>query len=158
MYHRQLEIGRELVSSMMWFGSGSLLQGWIARCPSGTAPLGTPRRATAGFWCIRWRAERYQKRRKPPTDAIGRQPLGFELTFPGQPPVGDTGTSQAELRIGRQEQPGPAVSLLRLSNSRCRPVQGLLEEADGMLHVEPMDVGPPEKGQVGLLGTVVEQP
>ena len=137
---------------MMLFTLGRLLQGRIARCFSRLATLWAPGREPSGFWRIRWSTECHQKGREPPADTIGRGLLGFEPTFPGQSPVRDAGTSQAQLRIGRHNQPGPEISLLRMANPRCRPVQRLLEEADGVLHVEPVDVGPPKEGQVGAVG------
>ncbi len=137
---------------------GGLLQGRIAGCAPRSSTLGTSRRATAGFWCIHWSVQHNQKLRKPPTHPVGRQLALFQGTLPWQSLVGDAGTSQAELRIGREDQPTPAISLVRVADPRHRPVQGLLEEADGMLHIKPVDVGPPESGQFRTIRPMVEQP
>src|SRR4051794_6793885 len=65
---------------------------------------------------------------------------------------------QAELGVGQQHQPGPAIGLLGVPDARRGPVERLLAEAVGMLQIEAMHIGAPEHGQRRRPGAAPPQP
>src|SRR3954463_8342174 len=106
--------------------SGSLLDGRVAWCRPGSAAEGASRRPAAGFWRVGGRVEGDQELRKRLADAGGCEgatvwPLG---ALPGETPILDSAAGQAELGVGEQHQPGPAISLLGVADARGGPVEG----------------------------------
>ena len=63
-----------------------------------------------------------------------------------------------QLDLAGQHRPGPAVGRLRVARPRGRPAEGLLGEPDGVLQVEPPDVGPPDPIQVEFVRAGPPQP
>ena len=80
------------------------------------------------------------------------------MPLPGEPQILNARTCQAQLHVCRQDQPTPAVSLLRMTHSRDGPPQGLFEEAEGVLQVESADVGAPKEIEVRLSRASPPQP
>jgi hypothetical protein len=70
--------------------------------------------------------------------------LGRKWLLPWQPAIGHNAPPQTQLNINGEDQPRPAVYLLRKPNPRCRPPQVLLEEPQVMLDVEPAAVRLPQ--------------
>jgi hypothetical protein len=81
-----------------------------------------------------------------------------KAAFPGEAQVGDEWTSKAELGIGEHYEPGPAVGLFRETHARRRPIERLLEKANGMLEVEAAHVGAPDQGEVWDSRTTPPEP
>src|SRR5215207_7547807 len=71
--------------------SGSLLDRRVAFRSAREAAFGPPRRPTAGFRRLRWRAQLRQKRRNYPVDPYRRQPTRIVTAFPRQTQVRNTG-------------------------------------------------------------------
>ena len=95
------------------------------------------------------RAERTRRRvgceLHPPKDQIARRTaFAFGLCFvaragetvPRQPPVGDQAAGEPQLRIGRQDHPGPAVHLLRCAHPSTVPAQPLFTNTTATLPVK----------------------
>src|SRR4051794_13568602 len=140
--------------------SGGFLDGRAAWSWAGTPSERAPRRPSAGFWRVGGRVEGDQELRKRLADAGGCEgatvwPLG---ALPGETPILDSAAGQAELGVGEQHQPGPAISLLGVADARGGPVEGLLAEAVGVLQVEAVDVRSPEDGEVGRTRAAPPQP
>ena len=136
--------------------------GRIARRASRTLAFGTSRRASAGFWRAGQDGQPDQKRRKRALDAF-RSEFACRLgTLPGQWPVANERTGQAQLSIGQYDEPGPTVGLFGVAHPRERPVERLFEEAERMLHIEAAHVGAPGTIQVwdgvSILGGMPPQP
>src|SRR4051794_15192023 len=74
--------------------SGSRFDGRVAFGPAREAAFGPSRRPTAGFRCLRWRAQLHQKRRNYPMDPYWRQPTRIVTAFPRQTHVRNTGARQ----------------------------------------------------------------
>ena len=72
--------------------------------------------------------------------------------------VRDDPAGEAELRIGRQYEPGPAVGLLRMADPGRRPIEHLLAEAERVLKIETADISAPDKVQVGGTGATPPEP
>src|SRR3954463_11991626 len=140
--------------------SGSLLDGRVAWCRPGSAAEGASRRPAAGFWWVGGRVEGDQELRKRLAHAGGCEgATGRTLgALPGEMPVLDGAAGQAELGVGQQDQPGPAIGLLGVADAGRGPVERLLAEAVGMLQVEAVDVCPPEDSEVGCAGATPPQP
>ena len=116
--------------------SGGFLDGRAAWRRAGTASERAPRRAAAGFWRVRGRVEGDEELRKRLAHPGGGQgtALGALGPFPGQTSILDGAAGQAELGVGQQHQPGPAIGLLGVADARRGPVEGLLTEAVGVLN------------------------
>jgi hypothetical protein len=127
--------------------------GWAAAAAAGSA-----RGAPAGFRRIGCRAEPCQKLRKPAADPTRSQPAGRAGPLPRQPSVTGHPAGQAQLGVGGQHQPGPAVGLLGMPGPRGGPAQGLLTEPDGVLQVEAAHVGAPQHREVRGVRPVPPQP
>ena len=93
-------------------------------------------------------SHRRQNRTKSAADPRRCQPLGRQRPLPRQPQVADEPAGEAKLAVGRCHGPGEPVSLLRGAGPGQGPVQGLLPKADGVLDVEPANVGPPQQRQI----------
>src|SRR5215217_3143901 len=94
--------------------SGSFLDGRVAWSRAGSTAERAARRPAAGFWRVGGRVEGGQELRKRLADAGGREgaAVGALGPFPGQADVRDGAAGEAELGVGEQDQPGPAVGLL----------------------------------------------
>src|SRR6187402_334359 len=130
--------------------SGGLFDGREAWCWAGPASERAPRRPSAGFWRVGGRVEGDQELRKPLAHAGGCEgTTGRTLgALPGEAPVLNGEAGQAELGVGQQDQPGPAIGLLGVADAGRGPVERLLAEAVGVLQVEAVDVRPPEHGEI----------
>ena len=71
----------------------------------------------------------------PPDLAWSEQAVGSRM-FPWHAHVADQWTSQPQLPAGGGDQPGPAVSCIRIARTDGGPAEGLLEEAEGVLDGE----------------------
>src|SRR5688572_1435735 len=111
--------------------SGGLLDGRVAWCWPGPASEGAARRPSAGFWRVGRRAEGDQELRKRLAHAGGcESTTGWTLgALPGEMPILDGEAGQAELGVGQQDQPGPAIGLLGVADAGRGPVERLLAEA-----------------------------
>src|SRR5215213_14146 len=111
--------------------SDGLLVNWVPRCGPGPGPQRAAGRAAAGFWRVGGGSKGYQELRKRLADAgRGERPAGGALEpLPGEGHVVNRPTGEAQLRVGQQHQPGPAVGLLRVAHAGRGPVEPLLAEA-----------------------------
>src|SRR3954462_1182101 len=118
--------------------SGGFLAGRIPRCRPRAGPQRTARRAATGLWRVRGRAERYQELRKRLAAAArGERAAGGALgPLPGQVHLVDSAPGEAQLRVGQQHEPGPAVGLRGMADPGRGPVERLLAEAVGVLQIE----------------------
>jgi len=140
--------------------SGGFLARWIPWRGPRSCPWRTTGRAAAGFWRARGGTEGYQQLRKRLADAgRGERTAGGALgPLPGQMHLVDGPTGEAQLRVGQQHQPGPAVRLLWVAHAGRGPVEHLLAEAVGVLQIEAVDIRPPEHSQVRRAGPAPPQP
>ncbi len=120
---------------------GGRFDGGIARRGAGARPCGPAGRPAAGFWRFRGRAQEWQGGAKGAPHPIGRERARVQAAFPGEALVRDDGARQPEVGVGQEHQPGPAIGLLRVAHPRRRPGEDLCAEADGVLLVEPPDIG-----------------
>ena len=128
--------------------SGGLLDGRVARRRRRATPFGPARGAAAGFWRSRDGGQPPRQRCKTPVHARGREPGRRERALPRQPMVGHGAAGEAQLGVGREHQPGPAVGLLGQAHPRGDPPQDLLQESEGLLQIGSPAVPPPEAVQV----------
>lgn len=96
--------------------------------------FGTSGRAPAGFWWGGQDGEAEQQRRKPASDPFRGEFAGRLGTLPEERLVAGQRAGQAQLRVGQQDQPRPAVSLRGVAQARERPIERLLEESERMLN------------------------
>src|SRR5215211_3245232 len=129
--------------------SGSLLERWVAPGPTGEPSLGPSRGSPAGFRRTRRCAYHRQECCETPKYPARCQSPASLRAFPRQPAIRRTRARQAQLGVGGQDQPRPEVGLLGVAHPRRGPAQSLLEKADGVLQVEPPDVGPPQEVRSG---------
>lgn len=86
---------------------------------------------------------------KPAADPMRAQwPGRIWRPFPRMAKVTSERDGQAELGVGGNDQPGPAVGLLGGADPGRGPPQGALGEPEGVLGVEAAQVGPPHHVQV----------
>ncbi len=69
---------------VLFADSGCLFDRRVAFRSAREAPFGPPRRPTAGFRRLRWRAQLHQKRRNYPVDPQRRQPTRILTALPPQ--------------------------------------------------------------------------
>jgi hypothetical protein len=126
--------------------AGHLLVGRIPRRGPGPGPQRAAGRAAAGVWRVRRRAAGDQPLRQGRADAgRGERAAGGALgVLPGPVPGGNRPAGAAQLRVGQQHQPGPAIGRLGVADPGRGPVGPLLTEAVGVLQIEAVDVRPPE--------------
>ena len=74
--------------------SGSRFDRRVAFRSAREAAFGPPRRSTAGFRRLRWRAQLHQERRNYPVDPYRRQPTCIVTALPWQTQVRNTGARQ----------------------------------------------------------------
>ena len=77
-------------------------------------------------------------------DADGSERVRGAGLFPGTAPVSGEWAGEAELGVGGEDQPGPAVGGFRRADLRGGPAEGLFEQAEGVLDVEAPQVCLPE--------------
>src|SRR5512147_245053 len=87
---------------------------------------------------------------KPSTHPGGGQPSGWAGPFPAAAQVVGEVASQAQLGVAGDDQPGPAVGGVRVTQLGGGPAQVLFEESEGVLEVEPAQERLP--GPLDLLG------
>src|SRR5215217_2981512 len=155
-----LYVRRKTSEGGIFGGSGALLDGRVAFGPAREAAFGSSGRPPAGFRRLGGRAQVPQKRRKGALYPCGRQAAGVVAPLPRQPPIGHVRPRQPQLGEGRQDQPRPPVGLLGMAHARGAPPERLLEEAEGVLHIEATSVSPPKEVEVrhGSSGAVPPQP
>src|SRR6188474_1327307 len=92
--------------------SGGLLDRGMAWCWVRPTSERATRGPSAGFWRVGGRVEDDQELRKPLAHAGRSQGLagGTLRSLPGEALIVDGTTGQAELGVGEQHQPGPAIS------------------------------------------------
>ena len=96
---------------------------------------------------------------EPPADpARGERPVRVGVFLPGPAQVGGEGAGEQELGVGSDDDPHPPVSLLGRADLRGREAEGALQGADGVLNVEPCEVGAPELVQGQGTGAGVPEP
>src|SRR5215210_7820981 len=76
---------------VLFADSGSLFCRRVAFRSATEAAFGPPRRPTAGFRRLRWRAQLHQKRRNHPVDPQRLQPTRIVTALPRQAQVRNTG-------------------------------------------------------------------
>src|SRR5215204_5532536 len=139
-------------------GSSGFLERRIALGrPRAAAPRASGRSPT-GFRRLRWCTHRRQECRKTPQHAGRGQPPGPLRSLPRQPPVGDDGARQPQLRVGGQDQPRPTVGLLGVPEPGSGPTEGLLQEPYGVFEVEPATVCLPEVIEIRIALPAPPQP
>jgi len=138
------EARRKTLAFTIFAGSGALFERRVALGPAREATFGSSGRSSAGFWWLGRCAQMHQKRRNSAVDPDRRQAAGVVATLPGESQVCNARSGQAQLRVGGQHQPRPAVSLLGVAHPRRRPPHALLEEAEGVLEIEAPDIGTPD--------------
>ena len=86
---------------------------------------------------------------KPPSDSRWSELLRVASRLPWQAKVLDELTGETELGVGGDYDPCPSVGLFwRLQRWRC-PSQRPFCEPEGVLDVEPAEVGPPARSRWG---------
>ena len=82
----------------------------------------------SGFWWTGWGAQCWGKSSKLSSDAGGGESAGFALSFPWEAEVVDEVSGEAELGVGGEDEPGPAVGLFGGAQRGGPPAEGVLEE------------------------------
>ena len=114
-------------------------------------PLGRPGERPAGFGASAGEPSRTRSRGTHGRPALVTAAVGVgAVPFPRQPLVAGDGAGQAQLGVGGQHQPGPAVGLFGMTRPRGRPTERLLGKPDGVLQVEPANVRAPGQVQIQL--------
>jgi hypothetical protein len=80
------------------------------------------------------------------------------VLFPGAAEVAGEGAGEQELGVGGDDDPHPPVGLLGRADLRGREAEGALQGADGVLDVEPCEVGAPELVQGQGAGAGMPEP
>lgn len=130
----------------------------VARGVSGTAPFGSTGRPPTGFWHSRWCACEQEELRKSAVDAVGRELSSGEAALPGKTSVSDLQTGEAQLRIGEEDQPGPAIGLFGMAHTRTGPIEHPFGEAVGVLQVEAAHICPPRAVEAKGTGAAPPEP
>src|SRR5450759_5389019 len=102
----------------------------------------------SGFWWTGWGAQCWAESAKPSPDAGGGESAGFVSSFPWEAEVVNEVACEAELGVGGEDEPGPAVGLFAVAQRWGGPAQGVLEEPEGVLDVEAAQVSPPTDVEV----------
>ena len=83
--------------------------------------------------------------RETPKRPTQRELLVTLRVLPAKLPVRNDAPGETQLGAGQEHEASPSIRLLGVPNPRHAPPESLLEEADGMLQVEPSDIGPPQE-------------
>jgi hypothetical protein len=67
-------------------------------------------------------------------DPLGGEFAGWLGTLPEKRLVASEWTSEAQLGVGEQDQPRPAVGLFGVAHTRERPIERLFEESERLLN------------------------
>jgi hypothetical protein len=129
-----------------------------ARSGRGAAAPRPARSPAAGLRRRGGRAQRCPNARKPLAHPSRGQLRGQQGAQPGQAAVSQQGLSHAQLGVGQQHPPTPGSGLGRRAQARPRPVERLLETAEGGLQIEAAQVGLPAAGQVSRSQPARPQP
>ena len=73
---------------------------------------------------------------KPSADACWGEQAWVSVSFPGQAKIVDGAAGEAELGVGGDDEPGPAIGLYGCAHGGGGPAEGVLGEAVGVLDVE----------------------
>ena len=119
--------------------------GWLVVAAAGWASRAWP----GGFRCSGGATGLAAEVPKSSPDAGGSEAFGRCGAFPGAAEVGDRAAGEAELGVGGQDEPGPAVGGGWVAGFWAGPAEGLFEHAEGVLDVESPEECLP--GQVGLV-------
>ncbi|MCP2256870.1 hypothetical protein LX15_000553 [Streptoalloteichus tenebrarius] len=128
---------------MSWRGAGWRLSRPAGRPGSGREGFGTPGQASCGCG--------FRNPRRTRAGVSRRTGAGVS---PGAAQIGGEVAGEAELGVGGEQQPAPAVGRLRVPERRSGPAKGLCEHAEGVLDIEPARERPPRQidpgpGEVG---------
>lgn len=80
---------------------------------------------------------------------------------PGAAQVLGEGAGEAELGVGGDDEPGPQIGAVGVTDFRGRPAEGLLPQPEGVLQVESAEEGLPPAVHVhgcGGIGRAAPQP
>lgn len=107
-----------LTPDLVGAGAADVHVGGLADVVAGGAvpvlePWWASRAGPAGFGCTGRLVDLPAQVAKPSPDPGGGQPLDRQRLLPGTTQVGGEMTGQAQLGVGGQDQPGPAVGGLR---------------------------------------------
>jgi hypothetical protein len=89
--------------------------------------------------------------------ALGQLPR-FASRLQGQAEVVDEPASETELGVGSEDEPGPPVGLFGHLQRWCRPPECPLHELEGVLDVEPAEVGALAQVEIGFAFAGPPQP
>lgn len=106
----------------------------------GLAVLGTrwaSRTGRAGFRCPSWQGDRGADVPEPASDARGRKTTRGGGFLPRAAQILDEWTREAELGVGRDHDPRPAIGGFGSADLRTGPAQRLLKQTKGVLEIEP---------------------
>src|SRR3954451_10672009 len=98
---------------------------------------------SAGFRRVGRNGDLRSEAAKSAADPGRGQPPGCAGPFPGVAQVGGQVAGQAQLGVGGDDQPGPAVGSGGIAQLGGGPAEGLLEEPEGVFEVEPAQEGLP---------------
>ncbi len=104
--------------------------------------MGAARAGSGGFRCTGRRARLRVQVPEPPADPGRGEPVRFRWPFPRPAEICGERTGEAELCVGGQDEPGPAIGRGRVTEPEPGPAEGLLEQAEGV---------PDHHSQTGLL-------
>mgnify|MGYP001826870116 CR=1 FL=1 len=130
----------------------------MALSGAGAGAFGASGACSGGFWWVGGCAEVCAKSSKPSADADGGQSVGCEWSFPWEAEVLDEAAGEAELGEHGDDEGSPAVGLFWGAERWCGPAEGVLGEAEGVLDVEPAEVGAPASVEVGFVVSGPPQP
>src|SRR5450759_2955163 len=94
---------------MPW--SGCLFDGWVAGSGWAAGAFRSSGAGRVGFWRTGWCTDGCSKSTKSSSDASRGELAAITGPFPGQSDVFDEAPGQAELGVGADDEPGPAVGL-----------------------------------------------
>src|SRR5512139_53809 len=89
-----------------------------------------------GFRCPRRVGDLRSDVPKPSTHAGRGEPAWRNGSFPRTAQIGGDVAGEAELGVGGDDQPGPAVGGGRVAQPGCGPAQSLFEQTEGVFQVE----------------------
>src|ERR1035437_1075266 len=144
-------------STLLWV-SGGFLDCWVTGSGWSSGVFWAPGSGSVGFRRTGWCAQGWAESLKPSADARGCELGGVAESFPGQALVVDEPAGQAQLGVGGDDQPGPAVGLVGGLQRWCGPAEGAFDEAEGVLDVEAAQVGTPAEVEVGFARSGPPQP
>src|SRR5207247_6516698 len=121
----------------LWCVYCGLFADRVAGCWAAVAhAFGSARAGPAGFWRAGRTGGCVVDAGKPAADPAWGQPARLDRFLPWAAQVVSEVSGQTELGVGGQDQPGPPVGLVRMTQPGSGPAQGLLEESEGVFQVE----------------------